>query len=45
MVCLTSQTLAEIESLMVEKQKIKDKLDVTQKLRKIFKGNYKLLTL
>ena len=39
MVRLASQILAEIESLMAEKQKIKDKLDVTQKLRENFKGN------
>ena len=39
MVRLASQTLAEIENLMTEKQNVKDKLDVTQKLRESFKGN------
>ena len=40
----SSQTLAEIESLMAEKQKVKDKLDVTQKLRENFKSKYFILT-
>ena len=39
MVRLAFQTLAEIDNLMVEKQKVKDKLDVTQKLKENFKGN------
>ena len=38
MVRLAFQTLAEIDNLMVEKQKIIDKLNMTQKLKESFKG-------